>query len=118
MTTFLLSSPSYFQQATRADVTCDGETNSALTLLITSGAGDDHRGVGSRRLNDPMILFFTKSEERRKEAKRHDRVGTPRRPTVHLISRPRRALVRYLITSFRVSVTAAAEHLAAYGAHG
>jgi hypothetical protein len=67
MTTFLLSSPSYFQQATRADVTCDGETNSALTLLITSGAGDDHRGVGSRRLNDPMICS---SQNQKKDAKR------------------------------------------------
>src|SRR5450631_2192907 len=68
MTTFLLSSPSYFQQATRADVTCDGEraTNSALILLITSDAGDDHRGVGSRWLNDPMACS---SQNEKKDAK-------------------------------------------------
>jgi hypothetical protein len=66
MRTFLLSSPSYFQQATRADVTCDGETNSALTLLITSDASDDHRGVGGRWLNDPMACS---SQNEKKDAK-------------------------------------------------
>jgi N-acetylmuramic acid 6-phosphate (MurNAc-6-P) etherase len=56
MPTFLPSSPSYFQQATRTDVSCNGEsaTSSGVSLLIISDAGDDG-GYGSPWLKDPTI---------------------------------------------------------------